>query len=177
MFYLPLTPHIRRKSPTWCKSGQTTSRSPAMSLQRTASMPSTPTRSFRRSASASVCMIYSGLQRVSSVMELVWSTSMVCLPSFPQKMCFMTGTVLTLRLKKKTVEFRLIVFRPFKGETLFGRISSSNNTGINSMCLPGLPLRSKFEKISSLTRPHPVRTEFFEDIFIPFTELPENTQQ
>ncbi|KAI2609815.1 RNA polymerase III subunit Rpc25-domain-containing protein [Hypoxylon fragiforme] len=50
------------------------------------------------------------------------------------------------------VEFRLIVFRPFKGETLFGRISSSNNTGIN------------------------IRTEFFEDIFIPFTELPENTQ-
>ncbi|KAI5862655.1 RNA polymerase III subunit Rpc25-domain-containing protein [Durotheca rogersii] len=50
------------------------------------------------------------------------------------------------------VEFRMIVFRPFKGETLFGRISSSSIHGIS------------------------IRTEFFEEIFVPYKELPENTQ-
>lgn len=30
------------------------------------------------------------------------------------------------------VEFRLIVFRPFKGETLLGKISSATPEGINS---------------------------------------------
>ncbi|CAJ2513482.1 Uu.00g016010.m01.CDS01 [Anthostomella pinea] len=50
------------------------------------------------------------------------------------------------------VEFRMIVFRPFKGETLFGRISSSTPEGLN------------------------IRTEFFEDIFVPYKELPESTE-
>ncbi|KAF8248720.1 hypothetical protein K440DRAFT_649790 [Wilcoxina mikolae CBS 423.85] len=45
------------------------------------------------------------------------------------------------------VQFRLIVFRPFKGEVMTGRISSSSQSGIN------------------------VRTEFFDEIFIPHTYL------
>ena len=31
------------------------------------------------------------------------------------------------------VEFRLIVFRPFKGEIILGRISSASEWGIKSM--------------------------------------------
>ncbi|KAI2783527.1 RNA polymerase III subunit Rpc25-domain-containing protein [Daldinia loculata] len=50
------------------------------------------------------------------------------------------------------VEFRMIVFRPFKGETMFGRISEASQDGIH------------------------IRTEFFEDIFVEYKELPENTQ-
>ncbi|KAI0846889.1 RNA polymerase III subunit Rpc25-domain-containing protein [Daldinia vernicosa] len=50
------------------------------------------------------------------------------------------------------VEFRMIVFRPFKGETIFGRISEASPDGIH------------------------IRTEFFEDIFVEYKELPENTQ-
>lgn len=42
----------------------------------------------------------------------------------------------------------MIVFRPFKGEVMLGRIRSSTPAGIN------------------------VRTDFFDDIFIPFEELP-----
>ncbi|KAK1764569.1 RNA polymerase III subunit Rpc25-domain-containing protein [Phialemonium atrogriseum] len=47
------------------------------------------------------------------------------------------------------VEFRLVVFRPFKGEVLLGRITSGTQDGIN------------------------IRTDFFDDIFVPFTELPD----
>ncbi|KAI2616541.1 RNA polymerase III subunit Rpc25-domain-containing protein [Hypoxylon sp. NC1633] len=50
------------------------------------------------------------------------------------------------------VEFRLIVFRPFKGETMVGKITRSDKNGIH------------------------IRTDFFEDIEVPFTELPNNTQ-
>ncbi|KAI1364565.1 RNA polymerase III subunit Rpc25-domain-containing protein [Xylaria arbuscula] len=50
------------------------------------------------------------------------------------------------------VEFRMIVFRPFKGETLFGMISSANADGIK------------------------IRTNFFEEIFVSYKELPENTE-
>lgn len=45
------------------------------------------------------------------------------------------------------VTFRMIVFRPFKGEIMTGRISSSSIHGIN------------------------VRTDFFDEIFIPHTSL------
>ncbi|RYP54837.1 hypothetical protein DL768_000401 [Monosporascus sp. mg162] len=50
------------------------------------------------------------------------------------------------------VEFRMIVFRPFKGETILGRISSATPDGIH------------------------IRTDFFEEIFVPYKELPENTE-
>ncbi|PHH62383.1 hypothetical protein CDD81_7179 [Ophiocordyceps australis] len=50
------------------------------------------------------------------------------------------------------VEFRLIVFRPFKGEVMFGRISSSTPTGIN------------------------IKTDFFDDIVVPYDELPEGAE-
>ncbi|RYP41779.1 hypothetical protein DL767_000795 [Monosporascus sp. MG133] len=50
------------------------------------------------------------------------------------------------------VEFRLIVFRPFKGETILGKISSATPDGIH------------------------IRTDFFEEIFVPYKELPENTE-
>ncbi|RYO99178.1 hypothetical protein DL763_001668 [Monosporascus cannonballus] len=50
------------------------------------------------------------------------------------------------------VEFRMIVFRPFKGEAILGRISSATPEGIH------------------------IRTDFFEEIFVPYKELPENTE-
>ncbi|KAK8049559.1 hypothetical protein PG994_011289 [Apiospora phragmitis] len=50
------------------------------------------------------------------------------------------------------VEFRLIVFRPFKGETILGRISSATPEGIN------------------------IRTDFFEEIFVSYKELPESCE-
>ncbi|KAM0819729.1 putative DNA-directed RNA polymerase subunit [Seiridium cardinale] len=50
------------------------------------------------------------------------------------------------------VEFRLIVFRPFKGETLLGKISSATPEGLN------------------------IRTDFFEEIFVSYKELPENCE-
>ncbi|KAH8708123.1 DNA-directed RNA polymerase III subunit RPC8 [Beauveria bassiana] len=50
------------------------------------------------------------------------------------------------------VEFRMIVFRPFKGEVIIGRIRSSTPAGIN------------------------VRTDFFDDIFVPFEELPAGAE-
>ncbi|KAI5789112.1 RNA polymerase III subunit Rpc25-domain-containing protein [Geopyxis carbonaria] len=49
------------------------------------------------------------------------------------------------------VEFRLVVFRPFKGEIMIGRISSSSLHGIN------------------------VRTDFFDEIFVPHTSLFEDS--
>ncbi|ORY62239.1 RNA polymerase III subunit Rpc25 [Pseudomassariella vexata] len=50
------------------------------------------------------------------------------------------------------VEFRLLVFRPFKGETIVGKISSATPEGIH------------------------IRTDFFEEIFVHFKELPESTE-
>ncbi|KAI6365172.1 hypothetical protein MCOR25_005466 [Pyricularia grisea] len=47
------------------------------------------------------------------------------------------------------VECRLVIFRPFKGEVLFARISRCVKDGIH------------------------LRTDFFDDIFVPFDELPE----
>jgi DNA-directed RNA polymerase III subunit RPC8 len=46
----------------------------------------------------------------------------------------------------------MIVFRPFKGEVLLGKIRSSTVNGIN------------------------VRTEFFDEIFIPYSELPQGAE-
>jgi hypothetical protein len=56
-----------------------------------------------------------------------------------------------LYLTNGPVDFRLIVFRPFKGEVMTGRISSSSVHGIN------------------------VRTDFFNEIFIPHTYLFEGS--
>lgn len=50
------------------------------------------------------------------------------------------------------VEFRMIVFRPFKGEVMLGKIRSSTVNGIN------------------------IRTDFFDEIFIPFSELPTEAE-
>ncbi|KAI1166574.1 RNA polymerase III subunit Rpc25-domain-containing protein [Nemania serpens] len=50
------------------------------------------------------------------------------------------------------VEFRMIVFRPFKGEILFGKISYADEEGLK------------------------IRTEFFEEIAVSYKELPENTE-
>ncbi|KAJ1307914.1 hypothetical protein OPQ81_001991 [Rhizoctonia solani] len=49
-------------------------------------------------------------------------------------------------------EFRLVVFRPFKGEVIMGRISRCSPDGIH------------------------VRTDFFDDIFVEAEELPEGCQ-
>jgi len=78
-------------------------------------------------------------------MVAVQPTSMVRLQL--RSVCYHTLQSDALQL----VEFRLIVFRPFKGEVMTGRISSSSQHGIN------------------------VRTEFFDEIFIPRTYLFEGT--
>lgn len=54
--------------------------------------------------------------------------------------------------KTRKVEFRMVVFRPFKGEVMFGRIRSSTPAGIN------------------------LRTDFFDDIFVPYEELPQGAE-
>jgi DNA-directed RNA polymerase III subunit RPC8 len=56
------------------------------------------------------------------------------------------------KLRNITAEFRMVVFRPFKGEVMIGRIRSSTPAGIN------------------------LRTDFFDDIFVPFEELPEGAE-
>ncbi|KAH7359441.1 RNA polymerase III subunit Rpc25 [Plectosphaerella cucumerina] len=50
------------------------------------------------------------------------------------------------------VEFRLLVFRPFKGEVMLARIRNATAAGIH------------------------LRTDFFEDIFVPFDQLPEGAE-
>ncbi|GAB1311322.1 DNA-directed RNA polymerase III complex subunit Rpc25 [Madurella fahalii] len=50
------------------------------------------------------------------------------------------------------VEFRMVVFRPYKGEVIIARINDQTAEGIN------------------------LATEFFEDIFIPAIELPEGSE-
>ncbi|KAK0730715.1 RNA polymerase III subunit Rpc25-domain-containing protein [Lasiosphaeris hirsuta] len=50
------------------------------------------------------------------------------------------------------VEFRMVVFRPFKGEVLAARITSQTRDGIN------------------------LATDFFHDIFVPWNELPDDTE-
>lgn len=59
---------------------------------------------------------------------------------------------LEVRLTNVIAEFRMVVFRPFKGEVMIGRIRSSTPAGIN------------------------LRTDFFDDIFVPFEELPEGAE-
>lgn len=49
------------------------------------------------------------------------------------------------------VEFRMIVFRPFKGEVLTGRISSATAAGVK------------------------VRTDFFDEVFVPAAALFEGS--
>lgn len=46
----------------------------------------------------------------------------------------------------------MIVFRPFKGEVMFGKIRSSTVNGIN------------------------IRTDFFDEIFVPYSELPAGAE-
>lgn len=79
------------------------------------------------------------------VMAPAWSTSMVRhIKRLPSRMSYFA--------KGNAVEFRMVVFRPFKGEVMLGRIRSSTPAGIN------------------------LRTDFFDDIFVPFEELPEGAE-
>ncbi|KAK4103177.1 hypothetical protein N658DRAFT_522549 [Parathielavia hyrcaniae] len=50
------------------------------------------------------------------------------------------------------VEFRLVVFRPFKGEVIAARIADQSPEGINLV------------------------TNFFDDIFVPWTDLPDGSE-
>ena len=69
------------------------------------------------------------------------------------------------------------MFRPFKGETILGKISSATPEGIHSTCGGLLDMRfitwppSLTDHLCDL-----VRTDFFEEIFVPYKELPENTE-
>lgn len=84
-------------------------------------MQSTRTRLFRRLASAYVSMTSSGPQKDSSATAPASSTSTVC------EKCAREERMPNVLL----VEFRMIVFRPFKGEVMIGRIRSSTPAGIN----------------------------------------------
>lgn len=82
----------------------------------------------------------------------------------------------------------MIVFRPFKGETILGKISSATPEGIHSMFILFLGTARPFTSFSVLLESGrksylltsspacAVRTEFFEEIFVPYKELPENTE-
>lgn len=50
-----------------------------------------------------------------------------------------------------SVEFRMVVFRPFRGEILYGRIRSSNEAGII------------------------IDLDFTQEVFVPYQNLPENS--
>lgn len=50
------------------------------------------------------------------------------------------------------VEFRLVVFRPFKGEIILGRISSASEWGMKSMDLSSAISRAISNIISSTPR-------------------------
>lgn len=87
-------------------------------------MPNMPTRSSKRSDSVSASTTSCLHLKDSSAMEQVSSTSMVCSTS-PEG----NGNEYWQMV---TVEFRLVVFRPFKHEVITGRISSANEAGIRS---------------------------------------------
>ncbi len=71
-----------------------------------------------------------------------------------------------------TVEFRLIVFRPFKHEVITGRISSATEAGIRSMTLySSLDTLLAYIKLTPL-----VRTPFFDEIHVPVDKLPQGSE-
>lgn len=66
------------------------------------------------------------------------------------------------------VKFRMIVFRPFKGEIMLGKISSGTEYGIKSKYRM-LLLLFQFTNYST------VGLEFFNDVLIPKEMLMENS--
>ena len=58
------------------------------------------------------------------------------------------------------VEFRLIVFRPFKGEIIMGRITGASDAGLKSSLFDNL-------EIGLAADPKTVSLEFFDDIWVP----------
>ncbi len=70
----------------------------------------------------------------------------------------------------------MVVFRPFKGEAIAARIADQSSEGINRQLPP--PPAQLFCLLSPviLTAWPAVATEFFDDIFIPWTELPEGSE-
>ncbi len=68
----------------------------------------------------------------------------------------------------------MVVFRPFKGEAIAARIADQSSEGINRQ----FPPAQHFCLLSPviLTAWPAVATEFFDDIFIPWTELPEGSE-
>jgi DNA-directed RNA polymerase III subunit RPC8 len=65
----------------------------------------------------------------------------------------------------------LVVFRPFKGEVIAARIADQSPEGINRQ-FSASTLQSSLELTSLST----VVTDFFDDIFVPWTELPEGSE-
>jgi DNA-directed RNA polymerase subunit E'/Rpb7 len=64
-----------------------------------------------------------------------------------------------------------VVFRPFKGEVIAARIADQSPEGINRQ-FSASTLQSSLELTSLST----VVTDFFDDIFVPWTELPEGSE-
>jgi hypothetical protein len=76
-----------------------------------------------------------------------------------------------LFLSAFSVVFRMVVFRPFSGEVILGKVKSSDEDGIRRMFSCGF-------YSSLLTYPHNlllVSVGFFDDIYIPLSYLPTPT--
>lgn len=66
------------------------------------------------------------------------------------------------------VKFRMIVFRPFKGEIILGKITGGTEKGIKSMCnLESLSSLQPYLCDCASTNPFTVSLEFFNDILVP----------
>jgi len=73
----------------------------------------------------------------------------------------------------RAVEFRLVVFRPFRGEVMNARIRSSSAAGIYRLCSHSFPIVDRVDFFLTL---EPVKVDFFDDIFIPYDMLPEGCE-
>lgn len=65
-----------------------------------------------------------------------------------------------------------MVFRPFKGEVLFARISGCSQEGIHRPFSP----EARCSRPRTTADYSAVRTDFFDDILVPYDELPEGAQ-
>lgn len=71
----------------------------------------------------------------------------------------------------------MVVFRPFQGEVILARIANQSREGISRMFVRPRESPSRPKADGKLTTyPLAVATAFFHDIFIPFSELPDDTE-
>jgi DNA-directed RNA polymerase III subunit RPC8 len=84
---------------------------------------------------------------------------------------FYESSLETYTDSRSIVEFRLVVFRPFKGEVMLGRIRSCKPEGIHRGSTVTVAVMLLADVSSGI-----VRTDFFDEIFVPCEELPEGAE-